>query len=67
MIDQCAAASGMDKDSDMLHFTCSRVPGRYNNATERPDPEMIMSGVQTMPFVYPLTGEERVQVLWRGL
>jgi len=43
------------------------APGRYNNATERPDPEMIMSGVQTMPFVYPLTGEERVQVLWRGL
>ena len=57
----------MEKDGDMLHFTCSRVPGRYNNAIERFDPETIMSDVQTMPFVYPLTGEEPVQVLWRGL
>ena len=57
----------MDKDGDMVHFTCSRVPGRYNNVTGWPDPEMIMSGVQTMPFVYPLTGEAPVQVLWRGL
>lgn len=57
----------MDKDGDMVHFTCSRAPGRYNNVTDLPDPEMIMSGVRTMLLVYLLTGEAPVQVLLRGL
>lgn len=42
-------------------------PGRYNDVTHPPVPEVLMLGALTTLHVYQLIGEVQVQVLWRLL